>query len=77
MRIRFELKIKLLVTFALATVLLISLNSVSAQTSTHVLVIHNVNLRSDPSVRNDPITLLHPPTDLELVSDNKIGGYYP
>jgi SH3 domain protein len=50
--------------------------AVSAQTSTQLQVIKNVNLRSDPSTSNDAITLLHRPDNLELLSPEKVGGYY-
>jgi hypothetical protein len=41
-----------------------------------VEVKRNVNLRPDPSIQNDPITLLRPPKQLELLEPEKTEGYY-
>jgi hypothetical protein len=49
---------------------------VSAQIGTRVQVMHNVNLRVDPSTIHAPITLLHPPADLELLATNQVSGYF-
>ena len=35
--------------------------------ATNAIVKHNVNLRSDPSAGNPPITLLRPPDQVELI----------
>jgi len=44
--------------------------------ATSVEVKRNVNLRHDPSIQNDPITLLRPPSKLELLEPEKTAGYY-
>lgn len=39
-------------------------------------VVHNVNLRHDPSTTNPPIRLLHPPEVVTLIEPTKTAGYY-
>jgi Bacterial SH3 domain. len=39
-------------------------------------IIHNVNLRGDPSTDNPPIRLLTPPEVVTLIEPNKTSGYY-
>jgi hypothetical protein len=39
-------------------------------------VMHNVNLRADPSADNPPIRLLMPPEQVQLLESSKTSGYY-
>ena len=41
-----------------------------------VRVVRNVNLRADPSTANNPIRLLTPPDELELIEAEQTSGYY-
>jgi hypothetical protein len=43
---------------------------------TNATVKRNVNLRTNPSTDNAPITLLHPPDEVELVEPEPSNGYY-
>jgi uncharacterized protein YgiM (DUF1202 family) len=55
-----------------ALLLLLTL-SAGAQTAT---VKNNVNLRPDPSTKNNPIASLKPPAQLDLVEPDATDGYF-